>query len=143
MIEQNKHVGENIMKFMICYDESISAKAALKEAQKHAIKWGAEIEVVKTLFRVEPIKHKRLVELEEELEQEVAEFFQGSSIAYSVTLQIDDKDNGEEIVLLAERNEVDMIFMGIKKRSKVGKILFGSTAQYVILKAPCPVVTVK
>ena len=38
---------------------------------------------------------------------------------------------------------VDMIFIGVRRRSKVGKLLFGSTAQYVILNAPCPVVSVK
>jgi len=38
---------------------------------------------------------------------------------------------------------VDEIIVGVKRRSKVGKLLMGSTAQYVILQAPCPVVTVK
>ncbi|MEE4599851.1 MAG: universal stress protein, partial [Desulfobacteraceae bacterium] len=27
--------------------------------------------------------------------------------------------------------------------SKVGKLLLGSTAQYVVLHAPCPVITIK
>jgi nucleotide-binding universal stress UspA family protein len=31
----------------------------------------------------------------------------------------------------------------VEKRSKAQKILLGSTAQYIILKAPCPVLTVK
>jgi nucleotide-binding universal stress UspA family protein len=39
--------------------------------------------------------------------------------------------------------KIDLIFLGIVKKSKVGKLLFGSTAQYVILHAPCPVVTVQ
>jgi nucleotide-binding universal stress UspA family protein len=38
---------------------------------------------------------------------------------------------------------VDEIIIGIEKRSKVGKLLFGSNAQYIILEAPCPVVSVK
>ncbi|MFZ1202247.1 MAG: universal stress protein [Desulfobacterales bacterium] len=40
-------------------------------------------------------------------------------------------------------HRVDQIFIGIKHRSKVGKLLFGSNAQHVILNAPCPVVTVR
>jgi nucleotide-binding universal stress UspA family protein len=31
----------------------------------------------------------------------------------------------------------------VRMRSKVGKLLMGSTAQHVILNAPCPVVTRK
>jgi nucleotide-binding universal stress UspA family protein len=44
---------------------------------------------------------------------------------------------------LAKENEIDQIMIGIRRRSKVGKLVFGSTAQYVILEAPCPVVAVK
>ncbi|MGD9122547.1 MAG: universal stress protein, partial [Desulfobacterales bacterium] len=50
---------------------------------------------------------------------------------------------GEDLVQFAKDNRIDMIFIGIKKTSKVGKLVFGSTAQYVLLKAPCPVVAVR
>lgn len=50
---------------------------------------------------------------------------------------------GEELVQFAQENAIDLIVIGIEKRSKVGKLLFGSNAQYVILEAPCPVLTVK
>ena len=50
---------------------------------------------------------------------------------------------GEDLVQLAEEHKVDEIIIGVRRRSKVGKLLFGSTAQYVILNAPCPVVSVK
>jgi len=33
--------------------------------------------------------------------------------------------------------------VGVRRRSKVGKLLIGSTAQHVILNAPCPVVSIK
>ena len=41
-----------------------------------------------------------------------------------------------------QKNEVDEIIVGVKRRSKVGKLVFGSNAQYVILEALCPVLTV-
>ena len=50
---------------------------------------------------------------------------------------------GEDLVRFAADNSIDGIFIGIKKRSKVGKLVFGSTAQYVILEAACPVVAIK
>jgi nucleotide-binding universal stress UspA family protein len=53
------------------------------------------------------------------------------------------KSAGEQLVDFAERNNVDEIIIGVGRRSKVGKALFGSTAQHIILNAPCPVVTIK
>ena len=56
-------------------------------------------------------------------------------------------DFGIEHLRLEEHAEpkpgVGEIIVGIVQKSKVGKLLFGSTAQYVILNASCPVVTVK
>ena len=50
---------------------------------------------------------------------------------------------GEQLVEFAEEIEADMIVVGIRRRSKIVKLLMGSTAQYVILEAPCPVMTAK
>jgi nucleotide-binding universal stress UspA family protein len=99
------------------------------------------IKVVSVVTRVEPIKHARLEKMEKRLEQEIQELFKGVEIPYTVQLHVDDAEAGEKIVEIAQRNRVDLIFLGIKKRSKVGKLLFGSTAQYVILNAPCPVIS--
>lgn len=53
------------------------------------------------------------------------------------------KTPGEDLVDFAKENSANLIVIGIKKRSKVGKLMFGSTAQYVILEADCPVLSVK
>ncbi|MBW2635486.1 MAG: universal stress protein [Deltaproteobacteria bacterium] len=80
--------------------------------------------------------------MEEQLEQEIQDLFDGVEIPYSVQLQVDKTNAGEKIVQVAARKGMDLIFLGLKKHSKVGKLLFGSTAQYVILNAPCPVMTI-
>jgi nucleotide-binding universal stress UspA family protein len=50
---------------------------------------------------------------------------------------------GEDIVLFAEENDIAQIFVGIRKKSRTSKLILGSTAQYIILKAKCPVTSVK
>ena len=50
---------------------------------------------------------------------------------------------GEDLVMFAEEQNAEEIIIGIKRRSKVGKFIFGSTAQIVILDAHCPVLSVK
>ncbi len=49
---------------------------------------------------------------------------------------------GEDIVELAREKNIDHIFLGIKKKSRAQKLIMGSTARYVILKAHCPVTTI-
>ena len=131
------------MKFLVCYDETNEAKKALKVAQEHAKIWQAELEVVNTITRVEPLKHSKVKKMEEKMEGEVKEILEGDDPPYEVQLLLTDLTPGEQLVKYAEDQKMDQIFLGIVKKSKVGKFLFGSTAQYVILHAPCPVVTVQ
>ncbi len=131
------------MKFLVCYDETNEAKKALKVAQEHAKIWQAELEVVNAITRVEPLKHSKVKKMEEKMEGEVKEILAGDDPPYEVQLLLTDLTSGEQLVKFAEDQKMDQIFLGIVKKSKVGKLLFGSTAQYVILHAPCPVVTVQ
>ncbi|WP_458185200.1 universal stress protein [Haladaptatus sp. NG-WS-4] len=52
-------------------------------------------------------------------------------------------DHGETIVELAKDVTADSVFVGGRKRSPTGKAVFGSTAQEVMLSAPCPVTFVR
>ncbi|QLH83628.1 universal stress protein [Halosimplex pelagicum] len=52
-------------------------------------------------------------------------------------------DVGEGVVALAEGTDADLVFVGGRKRRPSGKAVFGSTAQTVLLEAPCPVTFVR
>ncbi|MFC7097825.1 universal stress protein [Halobaculum marinum] len=52
-------------------------------------------------------------------------------------------DAGDSIAELAERVGADRVFVGGRKRSPTGKAVFGSTAQQILLSAPCPVTFVR
>ena len=53
------------------------------------------------------------------------------------------RDASEEILAVAEERRADLIVIGLRRRSPVGKLITGSVAQRVLLDADCPVLTVK
>jgi len=48
-----------------------------------------------------------------------------------------------EVIRYAKANDIDLIVIGTHGRSGVDHIIFGSTAEKVVRKAPCPVLSVK
>jgi nucleotide-binding universal stress UspA family protein len=52
-------------------------------------------------------------------------------------------DASEEILEVAEQQRAELIVIGLRRRSAIGKLLMGSTAQRVLLDAACPVLAVK
>ncbi|MDZ4383335.1 MAG: universal stress protein, partial [Thermodesulfovibrionia bacterium] len=49
----------------------------------------------------------------------------------------------EEIIKFAAKEKIDMIVMGTYGRVGIERFIFGSTAERVVRKAPCPVMTVR
>ena len=131
------------MKFMVCYEEADPSGTILREALAHAKVWNATLDVVKIVTRELPIKHSKILEMEKELESKVRDQIKEDSVTYTTQFLVTSLEPGEKLVKYADEEEIGLIFLGIIKKSKVSKLLFGSTAQYVILKAHCPVVTIK
>lgn len=131
------------MNILVGYYGSNAAKDALKLAQKHAKAFGAKIEVVKSVTRNHVLDHSLIQTAEEELEREIRNHFDGDNISYDTRLLVSSRSTGENLVWFAQLEKADEITIGARKRSKIGKLLLGSTAQYVILNASCPVVTIK
>lgn len=52
-------------------------------------------------------------------------------------------DQGDRIIDTARELGADLIIIGGRQRSPAGKAVFGSTAQEVLLNAPCPVTFVR
>lgn len=130
------------MKILVGYDGSNSAKDALSLAKKHAAAFGAEVIIVTSLTGGS-VTHAVEVEHATEDLEAAKKMFDEANIPCQTKLLVRGMTPGEDLVDFAAEKGIDEIVIGIKRRSKVGKLLFGSNAQYIIIKAPCPVVTVK
>ena len=130
------------MKILVGYDGSSGAEAALKAAQKHANVFNADIHIMTSLEQSSTLNKSDIERAESELEY-LRTPFNIDDINCETHVLVSYLTPGEDIVNFTKENRIDMILIGVRKRTKVGKFVFGSTAQYVILEAPCPVVTVK
>ena len=130
------------MKILVGFDGSNVSKEAVSLAAKHAVAFKAEIILAHTMVGGAEVPRKDFEIAENNLEYEKNRLLDNKIPCESV-LSVRGLEAGEDLVQLAEENKVDEIIIGVRRRSKVGKLLFGSTAQYVILSAPCPVVAVK
>jgi len=131
-----------VMKILVGYDGTNSAKEALNLAKSQAKAFSASIEVVTSMQKGTESERKEIEQAERGLEYAKSSF-EDSGIECNTHLLIRGLSPGEDLVEFANENQIDQIVVGVKRRSKVGKLLLGSTAQYVILQAQCPVVTVK
>lgn len=131
------------MKIMVCYDGSDSAKNTLPVVLQHAKAYKARVIVAIAMEGESGTPLGNPEGAERSLEYAKI-FFEQSKLEFETKVLLSEGglEAGENLIQYASERQVDMIIIGIKKRSRVGKLLTGSNAQYVLLHAKCPVLTV-
>ena len=130
------------MNILVGYNASYVSKSALELARKHAKVFGAKVYVMSSS---EGGPREKLTEVSlarKELES-AKEFIEKEGLECEVVQMARGLSPGEDLVRFTKEKSIDHLYVGIEKKSKTQKLLLGSTAQYVILKANCPVTTVK
>lgn len=129
------------MKFLVGYNGSEVSKAALSLARTYADLFGAQVLVITSMVGGSGEKPGEIGKARNDLKYAEA-FFKEKDIPCETYQLARGLAPGEDMVRFAEENDIDQIFVGIEKKSRTQKIILGSNAQFVILKAPCPVVSV-
>ena len=130
------------MKILVGYNGSEVAKSAMAQAKAYAKTHDGMVYIIASLEGGTGEKPEEINKAAENL-QFAQEFFDKDGVPCETQQLARGLTPGEDLVKFAEDNEIDHLFVGIEKKSKTRKMLLGSTAQYVILKAPCPVTSVK
>jgi nucleotide-binding universal stress UspA family protein len=64
-------------------------------------------------------------------------------VEHLVLQRVRGNDAASEVLEAAEEYQAELIVIGLRKRTPVGKLIMGSTAQQILLEASCPVLAVK
>ena len=66
-----------------------------------------------------------------------------SGVTYDLRQLVRGFEPAEDLVSIAQENDAELIVIGLRRRSPVGKLILGSNAQRILLDAHCAVLAVK
>jgi nucleotide-binding universal stress UspA family protein len=129
------------MKVLVGYLKTPEGEAALDAAIAEARLRQATLVVVHSLFGGGRDEDK-LPEYTAAL-REVGERLQAAGVEHEIRELVRGNSPGDDLLRFAADEAVDLIVIGVRRRSPVGKLVLGSNAQDVLLGADCPVLAVK
>jgi len=130
------------MKILVGYNGGEVGRLALSLARDYAKANNAFVYIVTSMEGGASEKQSDILKVEQGLDF-AKKLMEKSGIECDAQQSVRGLSPAEDLIKFAEENEIDQIFLGIKKKSRAQKAILGSTSRYVILKAPCPVTTVK
>ena len=66
-----------------------------------------------------------------------------SGLQTEIRQPVRSRDVAEELAAVCAETDADLLVIGLRRRSAVGKLLMGSAAQRILLDVECPVLGVK
>lgn len=127
---------------VVGYVPKPEGKAALKRAIEEAKLRGSRLVVVNSHRGGREFDRDDAIETESQL-AEVDSLLREAGAEHEVRQLIRGMDPAEDLVNVAGEVDAELIVIGLRRRSPVGKLILGSNAQRVLLDAPCPVLAVK
>ncbi len=79
----------------------------------------------------------------EEALRQVRDELEEAGVRYEERALVRGSEPADDLIAVSEEVEAELIVIGLRRRSPVGKLLLGSNAQRILLDADCPVLVVK
>jgi nucleotide-binding universal stress UspA family protein len=127
---------------VVGYVPKPEGRAALRRAAEEAKLRDMRLVVVNSHRGGREFDRDDAIETESQLE-EVRSTLDEAGVEHEVRQLVRGLDPADDLVNVANEVSADIIVIGLRRRSPVGKLILGSNAQRVLLDAPCPVLAVK
>ncbi len=127
---------------VVGYVPKPEGQAALRLAAEEAKLRNSSLVVVNSHRGGREFETDDAVESEAQLE-DVRRQLKEAGIEHEVRQLVRGLDPAEDLINVAAEVSADVIVIGLRRRSPVGKLILGSNAQRILLDAPCPVLAVK
>lgn len=127
---------------VVGYVPKPEGEAALERAVEEARLRAAKLVVVNSQRGGKTADYGELAITDEQVEG-VRLRLQEAGIEHEVRGLVLGNEPAEDVVGLAEELGAELIVIGLRRRTPVGKLIMGSNAQRILLDASCPVLAVK
>jgi nucleotide-binding universal stress UspA family protein len=135
----------------VAYEPSPSGQRAVREGAAWAKEHGRPLHVARVIVHEaggeSPVRARQDMrtsfDVEERLEQLQRELADQGIETTTAVLHSLSGETSRTLLDAAREVEAELIVVGVRQRSRVGKLVLGSIAQDLILQADCPVLAVK
>ena len=128
------------MSIIVGYIPTAEGTAALDRAITEAQKSQSRLVIINS-SRGDAIVDKRYAQAEDI--SALTERLDREGIEHLVLQPVRGNDAANEVLEAAEKYRAELIVIGLRRRTPVGKLIMGSAAQQILLEASCPVLAVK
>lgn len=133
-------MGDDTMKILVGYVPTPEGEAALDAAAAEAQLRGASVVLLNTSRGDAYIDARYANQAElDAAEARLREY----GVEVTIRQAVGSGDVANELLNAAAADDVQLIVIGLRRRTPVGKLILGSTAQRVLLESPVPVLAVK
>ena len=127
---------------VVGYVPKPEGQAALDRAIDEARLRGAKLVVVNSHRGGQEFDDEASSRAEAEL-TDVRNALENAGVEFDLRQLVRGFEPAEDLISIAEANQAELIVIGLRRRSPVGKLILGSNAQRILLDAHCPVLAVK
>jgi nucleotide-binding universal stress UspA family protein len=128
------------MAIVVGFVPSPEGRAALTRAIEEAVLRGRRL-IVLNASRGDALVDQRYASSTDwdAVKQELEE----SGVEHEVVQAVEATDPADQLLRVAEQTNAELVVIGLRRRTPVGKLIMGSAAQTILLEAEAPVLAVK